>query len=95
MFIFDNELYGIEQAFVNVKFFTQGAAPEAFNLLYGWDYARLPEVFRGGWGATVHTMAELEDALATARGNTDRLSVIALKIEPNDITRQMLKLAGG
>jgi indolepyruvate decarboxylase len=95
IFIFDNELYGIEQAFVNVKFFTQGAAPEAFNLLYGWDYARLPEVFRGGWGATVHTMAELEDALATARGNTDRLSVIALKIEPNDITRQMLKLAGG
>lgn len=95
LFIFDNQLYGIEQAFVNVKYFTQGAKPEAFNLLYGWDYARLPDVFRGGWGATVHTMAELESALETARANTDRLSVIALKIEPTDITRQMLKLAGG
>jgi indolepyruvate decarboxylase len=95
VFLFDNELYGIEQAFVNVKYFTQGEPPEAFDLLHGWDYARLPDVFRGGWAASVTTMAELEDALETARANTGTLSLIALKIPTNDITPQMLALAGG
>lgn len=94
VFIFDNQLYGIEQAFVNVKYFTEGEAPEAFDLLHGWDYAKLPEVFRGGWGASVETMEELEEALRTARGNTDRLSVIALRVPQDDITQQMLTLAG-
>lgn len=95
VFLFDNQLYGIEQAFVNVKYFTEGQPPEAFDLLHGWDYARLPDVFRGGWAASVSTMTELEDALETARANTGTLSLIALKIPTNDITRQMLALAGG
>ncbi|MDB4949242.1 MAG: alpha-keto acid decarboxylase family protein [Gemmatimonadetes bacterium] len=95
VFIFDNELYGIEQAFVNVKYFTEGQPAEAFDLLHGWDYARLPDVFRGGWGVTVHTMDELDAALDTARANTGQLSIIALKIASTDITPQMLALAGG
>ena len=95
IFIFDNELYGIEQAFVNVKYFTQGQPPEAFDLLHGWDYARLTDVFRGGWGATVRTLSDLDAALETARGNTDQLSIIALKIPQKDITAQMKALAGG
>jgi indolepyruvate decarboxylase len=95
VFIFDNELYGIEQAFVNVKYFTQGEAPEDFDLLHGWDYPKLAEVFRGGWGATVHTMAELEEALAAALDNRGGPSIIALKIPRTDITPQMLALAGG
>ena len=95
VFIFDNELYGIEQAFVNVKYFTKGEPAEAFDLLHGWDYPKLVEVFRGGWGATVSTMAELEDALARALENRDGPSVIALKVAPTDITPQMLALAGG
>jgi indolepyruvate decarboxylase len=95
VFIFDNALYGIEQAFVNVKYFTRGEPPEEFDLLHGWDYPKLVEVFRGGWGATVGTMAELEDALAKALENRDGPSVIALKIAPTDITPQMLALASG
>jgi len=95
VFIFDNALYGIEQAFVNVKYFTEGQPPEAFDLLHGWDYPKLVEVFRGGWGATVGTMAELEDALAKALENRDGPSVIALRIAPTDITPQMLAQAGG
>lgn len=93
VFIFDNELYGIEQAFVNVKYFTADEDPEAFDLLHGWDYARLVDVFRGGWAATVRTMSELEAALETARANTNTLSLVALKIDPRDITPQMLALA--
>lgn len=93
VFIFDNELYGIEQAFVNVGYFTEGEEPEAFDLLHGWDYARLTDVFRGGWGATVHTLEELDDALRTAKENRDRLSIVALKVPQRDITPQMLALA--
>ncbi|QRK06680.1 hypothetical protein JQX13_42490 [Archangium violaceum] len=95
VFIFDNGLYGIEQAFVNVKFFTRREAPEDFNLLHGWNYAKLPEVLGGGWGTTVHTMPELEAALERAKANTGQRSLIALKIPRDDITRQMLQQAGG
>jgi indolepyruvate decarboxylase len=95
VFIFDNQLYGIEQAFVNVKYFTQGEPAEVFDLLHGWNYGKLTEVFRGGWSATVSTMQELEEALQTARGNTSVLSLITLRLAENDITRQMLALAGG
>ncbi len=93
VFIFDNELYGIEQAFVNAKYFTEGEPPELFDLLHGWDYAQLPAVFGGGWGATVRTMSELEAALQATRENTGTLSIIALKIASTDITPQMLAVA--
>ncbi len=93
IFIFNNALYGIEQAFVNVKFFTKDEPPEAFDILHAWDYARLVELFRGGWAATVTTMQQLEDALAKARANTGALSVIDLRIPEHDITPQMLALA--
>ncbi|HVX40649.1 MAG TPA: thiamine pyrophosphate-binding protein [Gemmatimonadaceae bacterium] len=93
VFIFNNALYGIEQAFVNVKFFTQNEPPEAFDILHAWDYARLVDVFRGGWSATVTTMDELEAALETAKANTGTLSVIDLRIPEHDITPQMLALA--
>ncbi|HET6233239.1 MAG TPA: thiamine pyrophosphate-binding protein [Longimicrobiaceae bacterium] len=94
VFIFDNALYGIEQAFVNVKFFTEGEPVEDFDLLHRWDYARLPEVFGGGWGATVNTMGELDSALKQAKANTDKLSIIALRIPQNDITKQMIEQVG-
>lgn len=97
VFIFDNRLYGIEQAFVNAKYFapTDPDPPEAFDLLHGWDYSRLTDVFRGGWSATVETMAELDAALETAKGNTRTLSLITLRIPMNDITKQMLQQATG
>jgi len=94
VFIFDNALYGIEQAFVNYRYFTEDEKPEAFDLLHRWDYARLVDVFGGGYGVTVTTMGELETALEKARANTDSLSLIALRIPQNDITRQMLDQAG-
>lgn len=95
VFIFDNQLYGIEQAFVNVKYFTGNDKPEDFDLLHGWDYDRLTDVFRGGWSATVSTMKELDAALKKAKSNTGTLSLITLKIPQKDITKQMLALAGG
>jgi indolepyruvate decarboxylase len=93
VFVFNNALYGIEQAFVNYRFFTEGEPVEAFDLLHAWDYAKLVEVFKGGWGATVSTMDELDAALAQAKKNRG-LSLIDVRVPENSITVQMLQQAG-
>ncbi|HEU0053464.1 MAG TPA: thiamine pyrophosphate-dependent enzyme [Longimicrobium sp.] len=93
VFVFNNALYGIEQAFVNYKFFTAGEPPEEFDLLHAWDYARLVEVFNGGWGATVSTMDELDAALKQAKKNKG-LSLIDVRVPEKSITVQMLQQAG-
>jgi indolepyruvate decarboxylase len=98
VFVFNNALYGIEQAFVDPYYFVPDAEgkrhpPEPFDLLHPWSYAKLTEVFGGGWGATVETVAELEAALATAKSNRG-LSLIDLRIPQDSITVQMLQQAG-
>lgn len=98
IFVFNNALYGIEQAFVDPYYFVPDKEgkkhpPEAFDLLHAWDYARLTEVFGGGWSAVVHTMNELEPALEKAKSNRG-LSLIDLRIPQDSITLQMLQQAG-
>jgi indolepyruvate decarboxylase len=98
VFVFNNALYGIEQAFVDANYFVpdekkERHEPEDFSLLHAWDYAKLTEVFRGGYGAVVTTMDELDAALAKAKANTG-LSLIDLRIPQDSITKQMLLQAG-
>lgn len=98
VFVFNNALYGIEQAFVDPYYFVPDAngnrhPPEPFDLLHAWDYARLTEVFRGGWGVVVETLDELDDVLARAK--TQRgLALVDLRIPQDSITKQMLLQAG-
>lgn len=97
VFVFNNALYGIEQAFVDPYYFVPKDGklhpPEAFDLLHPWDYAKLTEVFRGGWGATVETMDQLDQALEQAKANTG-LSLIDVRVPQRSITKQMLLQAG-
>jgi indolepyruvate decarboxylase len=98
VFVFNNALYGIEQAFVDPYYFIPDKEghrhpPEPFDLLHAWDYAKLTAVFGGGWSATVATMPELDAALAAAKVNRG-LSLIDLRIAPDAITPQMLQQAG-
>ncbi len=98
IFVFNNALYGIEQAFVDPYYFIPDAEgkrhpPEPFDLLHPWSYAKLTEVFGGGWGATVSTVEELDAALATAKENRG-LSLVDLRIPQDSITLQMLQQAG-
>jgi indolepyruvate decarboxylase len=98
IFVFNNALYGIEQAFVDPYYFVPDAEgkrhpPEPFDLLHPWSYAKLTEVFGGGWGATVTTVEELDAALATAKENRG-LSLVDLRIPQDSITLQMLQQAG-
>lgn len=98
IFVFNNALYGIEQAFVDPYYFVPDKEgkrhpPEPFDLLHPWSYARLTDVFGGGWGATVETMTELEAVLATAKSNRG-LSLVDLRVAQDSITLQMLQQAG-
>jgi indolepyruvate decarboxylase len=98
VFVFNNAFYGIEQAFVDPYFFIpdqhgERHPPRPFCLLHAWDYAKLTEVFGGGWGATVATVPELDAALAAAKSNRG-LSLIDLRIPRDSITAQMLQQAG-
>ncbi len=98
VFVFNNALYGIEQAFVDPYYFVPDKEgkrhpPEPFDLLHAWDYAKLTEVFGGGWSAVVNTVTELEAALEKAKTNRG-LSLIDLRIPQDSITLQMLQQAG-
>lgn len=98
LFVFNNALYGIEQAFVDPYYFIPDKTgkrhpPEAFCLLHPWNYAKLPEVFGGGWGVAVSTLAELDAALETAKSNRG-LSLIEVRVPQDSITVQMLQQAG-
>ncbi|HEY0781669.1 MAG TPA: thiamine pyrophosphate-dependent enzyme, partial [Thermoanaerobaculia bacterium] len=98
VFVFNNALYGIEQAFVDPYYFIPDSSgqrhpPEPFDLLHAWSYAKLVDVVGGGWGATVHTLAELDAALEKAKTNRG-LSLIDLRIPQDSITVQMLQQAG-
>ena len=98
VFVFNNALYGIEQAFVDPYYFVPDKdgkrhPPEPFDLLHAWDYAKLTEVFGGGWGAVVKTLTELDAALRKAKTNRG-LSLIDLRIPQDSITLQMLQQAG-
>jgi indolepyruvate decarboxylase len=98
IFVFNNALYGIEQAFVDAYYFVPDKEgkrhpPEAFDLLHPWSYAKLTEVFGGGWGVTVETMTELEAVLAEAK-TRNGLILVDLRIPQDSITLQMLQQAG-
>jgi indolepyruvate decarboxylase len=98
VFVFNNALYGIEQAFVDPYYFVPDQEghrhpPQQFNLLHPWSYAGLTEVFGGGWSATVATLEELDAALERAKSNHG-LSLIDLRIPQDSITLQMLQQAG-
>jgi thiamine pyrophosphate-dependent acetolactate synthase large subunit-like protein len=98
VFVFNNALYGIEQAFVDPYYFVPDKEgkrhpPEPFDLLHAWDYAKLTEVFGGGWGVAVKTLTELDAALEKAKANRG-LSLVDLRIPQDSITLQMLQQAG-
>lgn len=89
VFVFDNQLYGIEQFLVDARFY-QNAEQDSlfFNRLPHWDYAKLAEAF-GGKGYTVATMAELDAALDATQVLTDIPTLIAVKIDPRSLPPEL------
>ena len=98
IFVFNNALYGIEQAFVDPYYFVpdkqgkrhppRGVRPAARVELREAD-GRLG----GGWGASVSTMTEFDAALATAK-TTKGLSLIDVR-DPAGFDHAADAAAGG
>jgi indolepyruvate decarboxylase len=81
IFLINNDGYLVERDI--------GEGP--FNDLQRWKYAKLPEVFGGGWSAVVKTEDELERALARAWKNDRGLSFIEVVTGKYDSPKAMIK----
>lgn len=62
-----------------------------FNDLQRWDYARLPEVFGGGYGCKVRTEEELEAALAEAQQRPNEVVFVEVVLDKWDSPESMTK----
>jgi indolepyruvate decarboxylase len=68
------------KGFTTERFINEGP----YNDVHEWAYHLAPHVLRKGWGAEVRTEGELEEALATARSNTQSFSIINLHLDKLD-----------
>jgi indolepyruvate decarboxylase len=90
--VMSNGVYGIEQALVNLGFYTKDEPPEAFNVLPRWDYVKLAEAF-GGAGFAAGTLSELDAALEAARRNTGTFSLVEVRVPERDLPENVKRLA--
>lgn len=96
VFVFDNGLYGIEQFLVDEQILKKGerfyrdklTQPSQFDVLPRWDYVRLAESF-GAQGMAVTTLTELDDALKAVSKRTTVPTLIAVKLDPHDLPREI------
>jgi indolepyruvate decarboxylase len=89
VFVFDNQLYGIEQFLIDASFYQDAKKdPLFFNRLPHWDYVKLADAF-GGKGYTVETMAGLDAALDATQVLTDVPALIAVKIDPRSLPPEL------
>ncbi|WP_414573826.1 thiamine pyrophosphate-dependent enzyme [Nostoc sp. CCY 9925] len=89
MFVFDNQIYGIEQYLVDQSYYqNQQSSPTFFNELARWDYVKLAEAF-GGKGLLVKTMQELEQALIAAQEQKDKPILISVRLDSRDLPSEI------
>ena len=83
IFVMNNGIYGVEQWLVNSAVFTPPGDPSAvtpINKLLRWEFSKLPEVFTGGDGYRVSTLAELDQALVEIEKRPRRLAVVDVRL---------------
>ncbi|PCC73008.1 indolepyruvate decarboxylase [Nannocystis exedens] len=96
IFVMSNQVYAIEQVFVDMSAFEPGPQHkfDAFDVLPKWDYVALARAF-GAEGVRVETIAELEAALRRLPGIHDRPVLVEVVIPQKDLPGQMKRLGGG
>jgi len=95
IFVMSNQVYAIEQVFVDISAFKPGPQHkfDAFDILPKWDYGALARAF-GAEGIRVETVAELEAALRRLPGIKDRPALVEVVIPQKDLPGQMKRLGG-
>lgn len=80
--VFDNDGYGTERPMLD----------GAFNDVYRWNFARIPEVLGTGLGIKVSTELGMADALERARTNTQSYTLIQVMLDRNDHSPALSRL---
>jgi indolepyruvate decarboxylase len=92
VFVMSNNVYAIEQAFVDIKAFTPAGAFAPFDVLPQWDYISLAKAF-GAQGHRVQTVEELRTLLAQVKDVEGAPSLIEVVIPEKDLAPQLERLA--
>lgn len=95
IFVMSNQVYAIEQVYVNINAFNpnqEGQPPfDNFDLLADWDYVSLATGF-GAQGYRVTTVEELNDCLEEIKDIQDVPVLVEVVIPELDLAGQMKKL---
>ena len=63
-----------------------------FNDIHSWQYHRLPEMLGGGRGFDVHSLGDLDSALAEAVATNDAFSILNVHLSTDDHSAALLRL---
>jgi indolepyruvate decarboxylase len=64
-----------------------------YNEIHPWDYARIPDVLRGGKGYTVNTEGELDETLRAVWDDREEMSLLHVKLPTGDQSETLRRLA--
>lgn len=93
IFVMSNQVYAIEQVYVDMSAFKPGPKNifDAFDILPDWDYPALAKAF-GAEGIRVETVDQLNAALSRIRKIKDRPVLVEVVIPQKDLPGQMYRL---
>lgn len=92
VFVMSNEVYAIEQAFVDIKAFTPKGDFAPFDVLPKWDYLALAQSF-GAKGFRAKTVEELRRVLSELSDIKDAPALVEIVIPQKDLAPQLKRLA--
>lgn len=93
VFVMSNDVYAIEQAFVNIDAFQPDGQFAPFDVLPTWDYPALAKAF-GAKGYRVKTVGELAGVLDELQEVADAPALVEVVIPQKDLAPQLARLAG-
>jgi TPP-dependent 2-oxoacid decarboxylase len=64
-----------------------------YNDILAWEYLKIPEVLGAGRGFVARTEDQLDEALRTAKAETDQLCVVDVRLDPMDRSPALERLA--
>lgn len=93
IFVMSNQVYAIEQVYVDMNAFKPGPKNtfDTFDILPDWDYLALAKAF-GAEGIRVETVDQLNAALIRIRKIKDRPVLVEVVIPQKDLPGQMYRL---
>ncbi len=92
IFVMSNQVYAIEQAFVDITAFEPNGEFAPFDILPTWDYLALATAF-GAQGYRVQTVAELQNVLTQVQRLTNVPALVDVVIPQKDLAPQLKRLA--